>query len=85
MLAYLVDWGNGYIGGFTKDFDQLFNIHKLQDRDGLWPCDFRNAKVITPEKLDELRGTHKPTLRALLTQKNERREAGFITGPSKKS
>ena len=62
MISYLVDWGNGFVGGYTKDFDQQFNTSKLTVFDDLKSCGTENLKIITPSELNELRGFIKPTM-----------------------
>jgi hypothetical protein len=62
VVSYLVDWGNGFVGGFTKDFDQEFNGPKRGVFDDLKCYGISDLKIITSRELDELRGFHKPTL-----------------------
>ena len=63
-FLYVVDWGNGFFGGFDKNFNQEFNVparnleHDLQS----YRMEHRVIRAITPQRLDELRGYHKPTL-----------------------
>ena len=61
MISYLVDWGNGFVGGFTKDFNQRFNTPNQDVFDDLKRCGISDLRIITPPELDELRGFHKPT------------------------
>ena len=61
MIFYLVDWGNGFIGGYTKDFDQRFNTPKREVFDDLKRCGVETLKIISPQELNKLRGFHKPT------------------------
>ncbi len=61
MLTYLVDWGNGFVGGYTEDFNQQFNTPKREVFDVLKTRGISSIKIITPLELDELRGFHKPT------------------------
>ena len=56
MIFYLVDWGNGFIGGYTKDFDQRFNTPKREVFDDLKRCGVETLKIISPQELDKLRG-----------------------------
>lgn len=65
-MFYLVDWNNGYVGGFNADFTQRFNGPKECVFDDLKISGIREVKIITPEELDELRGYHKPTLQEYL-------------------
>lgn len=62
MISYLVDWGNGFVGGYTKDFDQQFNTSKSKIFDDLKLYGTENLKIITPSELNELRGFNKPTM-----------------------
>ena len=61
-FIYLVDWGNGFLGGFSEEFEQTFNTPSKSVFDDLKRMGVRNVKIITPHELDELRGYHKPTL-----------------------
>lgn len=62
MISYLVDWGNGFIGGYTKDFNQQFNTPE-QDLFFSMKCNgISDLRIITPQELDNLRGFHKPNL-----------------------
>ncbi len=61
MFTYLVDWGNGFVGGYTEDFNQQFNTPKQEVFDDLKMRGISSIKIITPQELDELRGFHKPT------------------------
>lgn len=61
-LMYLVDWGNGFLGGYDEDFAQTFNTPSRIVFDDLKYLGVRNVKIITPEELDELRGYHKPSM-----------------------
>lgn len=60
MLSYLVDWGNGYVGGYTENLDQQFNTPKQNLFETLKLYEVENFKFITPLELDELRGFYKP-------------------------
>lgn len=62
MISYLVDWGNGFVGGFTKEFSQQFNTPKREVFDDMVHCGIEDLKIITPQDLDDLRGFHKPSL-----------------------
>lgn len=66
MFLYLVDWGNGFVGGFTKEFTQKFNTPKCEIFDDLKLNGVESIKILTPQELDELRGCHKPTLQEYL-------------------
>lgn len=66
MISYLVDWGNGFVGGYSADFEQKFNTPKREVFDDLVRCGICNLKIITPRELDELRGFHKPTMQEYL-------------------
>ena len=65
-FLYLVDWGNGFIGGFDKEFTQTFNTPSNIIFNDLKWCGVREFKIITPEELDKLRGYHKPSLQEYL-------------------
>lgn len=69
MISYLVDWGNGFIGGYSKDFDQRFNTPKQDVFDDMKRCGICDLKIITPQELDKLRGFHKPSLQEYLRGK----------------
>lgn len=62
MISYLVDWDNGFVGGYTKDFDQQFNTSKSTVFDNLKLHGVENLKIITPSELNELRSFSKPTM-----------------------
>lgn len=68
MISYLVDWDNGFVGGYTKDFDQQFNVSKSTVFDNLKLHGIENLKIITPSELNELRGFSKPTMDECLTE-----------------
>lgn len=61
-FLYLVDWGNGFIGGFDKDFHQAFNTPARDVSNDLKSYGVKETKAITPKQLDELRGYHRQTL-----------------------
>lgn len=63
---YLVDWGNGFLGGFNKEYTQMFNTPSESVFDDLKRLEVKNVKIITPQELDELRGYHKPNLQEYL-------------------
>ena len=65
-FLYLVDWGNGFLGGYDEDFTQTFNTPSRIVFDDLKRLGVRNVKIITPEELDELRGYHKPSMQEYL-------------------
>lgn len=66
MISYLVDWGNGFIGGYSKDFDQCFNTPKKEVFDDMKHYGVCDLRIISPQELDKLRGFHKPSLREYL-------------------
>lgn len=66
MFLYLVDWGNGFVGGFDKQFHQEFNSPQSLVFSDLKLKRVEQIKIITPHELDELRGHHKPTLQEYL-------------------
>lgn len=55
MISYLVDWGNGFVGGYDEHLDQNFNTPKGQLFDSLQFYGMNNLNVITPEQLDSMR------------------------------
>lgn len=55
MISYLVDWRNGFVGGYDEDLDQNFNTPKGQLFDSLQLYGVKNLNVITPEQLDNMR------------------------------
>lgn len=55
MISYIVDWGNGFIGGYDEDLDQNFNTPKGQLFDSLQFYGVKDLNVITPEQLDSMR------------------------------
>lgn len=61
MFLYLVDWGNGFIGGYTRNLDQQFNTPKRDIFDDLKFYKVESFKIITPQKLNKLRGFCKPS------------------------
>lgn len=63
---YLVDWENGFIGGYDEEFTQQFNTPAKGILDVLKFYGVREFKIITPEELDNLRGYHKPILQESL-------------------
>lgn len=65
-FLYLVDWGNGFLGGFDTEFEQTFNTPSRSVFDDLKRLGVRNVRIITPQELDELRGYHKPSLQEYL-------------------
>ena len=65
-FMYVVDWGNGFLGGFSNDFEQTFNTPSKMVFDDLKRLGVKNVKIITPHELDTLRGFHKPTLQEYL-------------------
>lgn len=66
MFLYLVDWGNGFVGGFDKRFTQRFNASESLVYLHLRLNNVEKIKIITPAELDELRGYHKPTMQEYL-------------------
>ena len=62
-VFYLVEWGNGFLGGYDEDFTQTFNTPSRAVFEDLRRLGVRNVKIITPKELDELRGYHKPSMR----------------------
>lgn len=60
-FIYLVDWGNGFLGGFSEEFEQTFNTPSKIVFDDLKRMGVKNVKIITPSELDELRGYHNPS------------------------
>lgn len=65
-FLYLVDWGNGFLGGYDEDFTQTFNTPAKMVFDDLKHYGVKNIKIITPQELDELRGYHKPSMQEYL-------------------
>jgi len=61
-FLYVVDWGNGFFGGFDKNFKQAFNTPARDLERDLKSYRVMEHRIITPQQLDELRGYHKPTL-----------------------
>ena len=66
MFLFLVDWGNGFIGGYSRDFVQEFNTPKGSIFDDLERLNVSKIKIITPAQLDELRGYHRPSMQEYL-------------------
>lgn len=60
MFVWLVDWGNGFIGGFNFEFEQLWNSPKELLINDLKFYEVELIRVITPAELDRLRGFHRP-------------------------
>ena len=58
-MFYLVDWGNGLIGGFNEDFVQLFNTKKEWIFDDLKLNGMKTVTIVTPDELNVLRGYEK--------------------------
>lgn len=72
-IFYLVDWNNGFVGGFNEKYQQIFNTPKEMVFDDIISHELlgRILQVITSEELDALRGYHAPTLELFLeTNKN---------------
>lgn len=65
-FLYLVDWGNGFLGGYDEDFTQTFNTPSRIVFDDLKRLGVRDVKIITPKELDELRGYHRPSMQEYL-------------------
>lgn len=65
-FMYLVDWGNGFLGGFSQEFEQTFNTPSKSAFDALKRMGVKEVKIITPQELDELRGYHKPSMQEYL-------------------
>lgn len=65
-LCYLVDWSNGFVGGYTEDFKQQFNTPKQELFDDLKRLHISEIKIISPQELDALRGYHKPNFQEYL-------------------
>lgn len=61
-FCYVVRWGNGFTGGFDKQFKQLWNGPERYLLNDLQFYGIKKIEVITPEELDEKRGFHKPTM-----------------------
>lgn len=71
MVSYLVDWKNGFVGGYTKDFEQMFCVPRQEVFDSMVFYGIGDLKIITRQELDELRGFHLPTLEEYLTTNNQ--------------
>lgn len=54
-FCYIVRWGNGYTGGFDKQFKQLWNGLEKSLLDDLQLYKIKKIEVITPEELDKKR------------------------------
>lgn len=65
-FMYLVDWGNGFVGGFNDKYEQEFNTPSKFVFDDLKRLGIKDVRLITPKELDELRGYHKPSLQEYL-------------------
>ena len=65
-FMYLVDWGNGFLGGYSKEFEQTFNTPSKSVFDDLKMMGVTDVKIITPLELDKLRGYHNPSLQEYL-------------------
>lgn len=66
MFLYLVDWGNGFVGRFDRQFNQEFNSpQSLVFSDLKWKK-VDHIKIITPQELDALRGYHKLSMQEFL-------------------
>ncbi len=52
MFVYLVDWDNGFVGGYAEDFSQQFNTPKREVFDDLKRHGISVIKIITPQELD---------------------------------
>lgn len=65
-FLYLVDWGNGFLGGYDEKFEQAFNTPSRMVFDDLKRLGVKNVRIIMPNELDELRGYHKPSLQKYL-------------------
>lgn len=61
-----IGWGNGFTGGFDKQFNQLWNGSERSLLDDLQFYGIKKIEVITPEELNEKRGFHKPTMEEYL-------------------
>ena len=65
-MFYLVDWGNGYIGGYDNKFNQQFNTDKESIIDDLKRYKIDTVKIISSDELNKLRGYKKPSLEEYL-------------------
>ena len=65
-MFYLVDWNNGYIGGYDDKFNQRFNTDKKSIIDYLKLYEIDIVKIISPDELNKLRGYKKPSLEEYL-------------------
>lgn len=61
-MFYLVDWGNGLIGGFDEDFVQLFNTKEEWIIGDLKIYGIKTVTIVTPDEFDALRGHKKENL-----------------------
>lgn len=61
-MFYLVDWNNGYIGGYDNEFNQRFNTDKKSIIDDLKLYKIDTVKIISSDELNKLRGYKKPSL-----------------------
>ena len=61
---YLVDWKNNFIGGYDKNFSQIFNTVRGEIWDEVIMRNLygKTIKIITKEDLDNLRGYSLPTI-----------------------
>ena len=69
MTLYLIDWNNGFIGGYTEHdggLEQIFNTPKGCVFDDLKRVNATSIKIFTPEEFDEFRGYHMPSLQEYL-------------------
>ena len=68
-FLYLVDWGNGFIGGFAgcdDEYRQVFNTPSRSVFDDLKRLGVRDCRIISPMEFDSIRGYHKPSLQEYL-------------------
>lgn len=52
---YIVDWGNGFIGGYDKELEQVFNTPLRSVFDDLKRMGIGYVTIITPQELDDMR------------------------------
>lgn len=61
-FMYIVYWGNGFVGGYSPDFEQIFNTPEHSMLAEVRRFCARTVHIIYPRELDELRGYHKPNM-----------------------
>ena len=67
-ICYIVKWGNGFVGGFDENCEQLWNGSEESLVDDLAFYHIDEVKIISQKELDEIRGYHKPTIEEYLSE-----------------